>query len=76
MTTETLSALDRPTAKRIIRLPEICRRTGLSRASIYDEIARGNFPKLVKLGMRTVGGVESEVDAWIEARIAARDEAA
>ena len=31
------------------------------------------FPKKVRLGPRAVGYVESEIDAWIEARIAERD---
>jgi prophage regulatory protein len=33
----------------------------------------GTFPKQVTLGPKSVGWVESEVDSWIEARIAARD---
>ncbi len=33
----------------------------------------GKFPKPVITGNRTVNFVEDEVDAWIEAHIAARD---
>ena len=34
---------------------------------------RLGFPKPVKIGTRSVAWVEEEVDAWVEARVAARD---
>ncbi len=33
-----------------------------------------NFPKPVRMSANSVAFVESEIDAWIEARIAERDE--
>jgi hypothetical protein len=33
----------------------------------------GRFPRRVKLGPNSVGWVSTEIDAWIEARIAERD---
>lgn len=56
---------------RIIRLPLVIERTGLSRSSIYEHISNGNFPKQVSLGPHSVGWVENEINAWIEARISA-----
>ncbi len=53
----------------IIRLPEVRARTGLSRSEIYRRESLGEFPKRVKLGARTVGWVQSEVQDFIEARI-------
>lgn len=54
---------------RILRLKEVQRMTGLSRSTIYAEIAKGNFPKQVKLtGTRSVGWYESVVVEWIESR--------
>jgi prophage regulatory protein len=47
-------------------------RTGLSRSSIYDRIAAGEFPKPVPLGGRSVGWLESEIVEWQKARIAER----
>lgn len=47
-------------------------RTGLSRSSIYDRIAAGEFPKPVPLGGRSVGWLESEIIGWQRARIAER----
>jgi prophage regulatory protein len=60
------------TPKRLMRLPEVKRITGLSKSSIYDRMNEGIFPKSVPLGGRTVGWVESEVDEWVETRIASR----
>jgi len=57
---------------RIIRLPEVIKRTGLPRASIYQQMALGAFPKPIALTVRSRGWIASEVDRWIERRIAAR----
>jgi prophage regulatory protein len=57
---------------RIIRLPEVIKRTGLPRASIYQQMTLGTFPRQVSISLRSRGWVESEVDGWIEQRIAAR----
>lgn len=55
-------------ANSIYRLPEVKRRTGLSRSSIYAGIAAGTFPKPLQLGPRAVGWRSGDLDAWIEAR--------
>ena len=57
----------------LLRLREVCRRTGLSRSVIYRRIAAGDFPAPVKLGERASAWPEQEVTAWCAARIAARD---
>ena len=56
---------------RLIRLPEVIVRTGLKRSTIYAAIQAGTFPAQIPLGMRAVGWDESEVSAWVEARIQA-----
>ena len=55
---------------RILRLPAVRERTGLSRSSIYAYIARRSLPTPVRLGSRAVGWVESDVEEWIVARVA------
>ncbi|MDE9563540.1 AlpA family transcriptional regulator [Xenorhabdus bovienii] len=52
-----------------IRLPEVQRRTGYSKAWIYKLISDGAFPKQVKIGPRSVAFIESEIDDWIAQRI-------
>ncbi len=56
---------------RFLRLPEVLARTGLSRSTIYVRLDQGRFPRPVSLGARGVGWIESEVDEWMWARIAA-----
>lgn len=54
----------------IIRLPEVIKITGLSRSTIYDLCARGEFPSAIQMTGRAVGWVLSEVNEWIEKRVA------
>ncbi|MDE1483997.1 AlpA family transcriptional regulator [Xenorhabdus bovienii] len=54
----------------LIRLPEVQRRTGYSKAWIYKLISEGEFPKQIKLGSRSIAFIESEIDNWIAQRIA------
>ena len=61
---------------RLIRLPEVIRRTSKSRSAIYAAMAAGQFPKQVKLGPLSAAWVETEIDAWIEQTISSRDDRA
>ena len=57
-------------AETFLRLPETMERTGLCRSAIYG---LEGFPRPVKLGSsRAVAWVASEIDAWVDAQIAAR----
>ena len=58
-------------ATTLLRLAAVMARTGLPRSSIYERMARGDFPRPVSLGKRTVAWLESDVEVWIEARIEA-----
>ncbi|MXX71556.1 MAG: AlpA family transcriptional regulator [Gemmatimonadetes bacterium] len=55
---------------RFLRLPEVMKRTGLSRSTIYVRLAAGRFPRPVALGMRAVGWIEAEIEEWVAERIA------
>ena len=57
---------------RILRLPEVMARTGLSRTTIYRWRRAGRFPQAVPLGTRNVGWIETELEAWFRERIADR----
>ena len=60
----------------IYRLPAVCEITGLSKATIYRLLARGEFPARVKLSPRCVGWRVAEVDAWLAARTGVHEEPA
>ena len=55
--------------EKILRLADVKARTGLSRSTIYLNIQNSLFPKPISLGARCVGWLESEIDAWIQARV-------
>lgn len=59
---------------RLIKLPEVLKKTSLSRSSIYSLVNKKSFPKPVTLIGRACAWVEAEVDEWIEERIAMRDD--
>lgn len=54
----------------LIKLPEVMRRTGCGKAWIYRLIQQKRFPASVKIGTRAIAFVESEIDEWINQRIA------
>jgi len=56
-------------AAQILRLPQVCRMTGLGRSMIYQLEAERRFPSRVRIGARAVGWVESEVQGWLAGRI-------
>ena len=61
--------------ERILRLPAVCERTGLSRATVYRKYGHMR----VKLGPNSAsatGWIESDIDNIINEAIAARDSAA
>jgi prophage regulatory protein len=70
------SRKSRAVQKRVLRLPEVKARTALGTDSIYRGAREGWFPKPIKLSERASGWIESEIDAYLEARIAERDRAA
>ena len=56
---------------RVLRLPRVQARTGLSRSTIYERVADVSCPKPVRLGVRAIGWIEVVVDEWIRQPIAA-----
>ena len=57
-------------AQSLIRMPEVMRRTGYGKAWIYRLVSESRFPVPIKIGARAIAFVESEVDEWINQRIA------
>jgi prophage regulatory protein len=58
-----------------LKLSEVQKRVPRSRSRIYEDMAKGEFPRPVKLGPRSVAWLESDIDAWLAARVAEREAA-
>ncbi|MBF0422163.1 MAG: AlpA family transcriptional regulator [Magnetococcales bacterium] len=58
-------------ATRILRLPEVKTRTGLSRSTIYLKVSKQEFPAPIRLGARSIGWPETDIESWLNERIAA-----
>lgn len=57
---------------RFMRLPEVISTCGLSRSTIYDLISRDQFPSQISLSGKNVAWLASEIDRWMQSRIAQR----
>ena len=60
-----------PASAAFLRLPEVIRRTGLSRSTIYLRVNKGTFPAPLKIGIRAIAWLEAEIDAWLAATVKA-----
>ena len=56
------------TVDRLLRRPEVEALTGLKRATIYQKMAMGDFPRPINIGRRAVAWPLSVIDGWIQAR--------
>ncbi|MDE2407942.1 MAG: AlpA family phage regulatory protein [Xanthomonadaceae bacterium] len=59
-----------PSSLQVLRLAEVCHRTGLSKSQVLRMIDEKGFPRPIKLSVRANGWIESEVSSWIRERIA------
>ncbi len=55
-------------ALRLIRLPEVIERVGLSKPSLYRLMKENRFPAAKKLGKRAVAWLSTDIDKFIESR--------
>ena len=60
--------------QRLLRLAAVTSKIGLGPTKVYELIKAGDFVRPLKAGRASLW-VESEVDAWIAARIGERDAA-
>lgn len=51
--------------ERILRLPDVKAKTGLSRSSIYQRMRAKTFPPAVMITEYAVGWKLSDIDRWI-----------
>ena len=61
-----------PVMARIIRWPKVHDKVGMCRSHVHQLISKGLFPAQIKItpNGRASGWVESEVNEWLEQRIA------
>lgn len=52
-------------AHKILRMPSVMEKTGLSRSAIYQRITQETFPRPIPIGRRAVGWLESDIDKWV-----------
>ena len=55
--------------ERFLRIPEIVQRTGMSKATVYNRINQGLFPKQIPIGANLVVWLESDVQKWMQEQI-------
>ncbi len=58
----------------ILRTPTVCKRRGRSRSSHFADIKAGLFVKPVRIGQRSVGTPDTEVEVLNAARIAGKSD--
>jgi prophage regulatory protein len=75
-TTAPSNTASKPPALRYLRLREVRDRVGIGQSTIYRMMASGAFPRQVKLSERISVWIESEIEAFMNARIAERDQPA
>ena len=65
------SVLENLRTIRTLRMKDLPSKVGFQPSTIYGLIAQGKFPKPYKLapGGRAAGWQETEIDAWITARV-------
>lgn len=57
---------------RIIRRTELQTKLRVGRSTIYGWMAAGLFPRPIKLGPKSVGWIEDEIDQWVLDRMGDR----
>ena len=60
-------------AKRILRPAEAQARLGIGHSKFYELIRSGVLPRPIRLGPKSVGHPEEEIDHYIEQLVAVRD---
>ena len=60
-----------PDNARFLRLPAVMQVTGLKQSTLLGCVRSGEFPRPIPLSRRCVAWVRTDVDKWIDSRIAA-----
>ena len=52
----------------LLRISDVTKKTTLAQSTLWLKVARGQFPKPIKLSPAISVWKESDIDAWIEER--------
>jgi prophage regulatory protein len=55
-------------SEKLLRLPEVIDLVKKSRATIYMDMRRGEFPHSISIGRRAVAWRRSDLDMWLDTR--------
>jgi prophage regulatory protein len=55
---------------RFLRIRDVVRMVGFSKATVYARVRAGGFPKPITLGPQTTAFLESEILDWMKAQAA------
>lgn len=58
-------------AAQILRLTQVKALTGLSKTSLYQLIKQGKLKKPIRLGVRSVGWLQTDIEEFIAERVKA-----
>ncbi|MDA8692087.1 AlpA family transcriptional regulator [Candidatus Pseudothioglobus singularis] len=59
---------------KILKVKQVAEEINVSVPQVYKLVSLGRFPKPIKLGERGSGWLRTEIDAWLQSRVEARDE--
>lgn len=62
-----------PNPFEIWRIAKVLNATGQKRTGWYDAMKRGEAPRPIPLGPKTVGWLRSEIEGYIQGRMALRE---
>lgn len=55
-------------SEQLLRLPEVIDLVKKSRATIYMDMRRGDFPQSISIGRRAVAWRRTDLDMWLDTR--------
>ena len=61
---------------KVLKVKQVATEINVRVPQVYKLVSLGRFPKPIKLGERGSGWLTSEIDAWLQSRVDARDEEA
>ena len=58
---------------RLIAMPEVVERAGISRGTIYTLMGQNRFPRPLHLSKRVTRWLASDIESWLQERIEERN---